>query len=93
MASQPEALAQVSRLLADGRLRNASPAEVDAALEKGFDLFVEGLVAEAAASDDVSDRDSALAFLDDRLAFFEGLISAEQRARLREALQKRIETW
>ena len=93
MASNPEALAQLARLLADERLRVASRDEARAAVDRDFDQMVEGLLHEVSASDDVVDRASGLEFLDARLAYFGDLLSEEQRARLSRAVGARIETW
>jgi hypothetical protein len=93
MAEDPEALAQISRLLGDSSLRAADAEEVRRAVEGGMQRLVEGLYAEAAASDDVIDRESALAFLDDRLRFLGPLLSEDQRTRAWDALLAMIETW
>ena len=93
MAEFSEALAQIARLLGDDRLRQASREEVRASMASRFGRLVEGLIDEAMASDDVIDRESALAFLDDRLSFLGSLLSDDERSRLREALQEKIESW
>ena len=93
MAQDPEALAQIARLLGDERLRTASAEDVRARVDERLELLADGLMAEATASDDVSDRDSALAFLDSRIEFFVGVISDDLRARLRDAARLRIEAW
>jgi len=93
MAPEPEALAQIARLLGDASLRSASPETVSAAVEAGFERLVAGLLEEAAASDDVTDRTSALEFLEARLAYLAQLMTGEQKARLSSALRAKIETW
>jgi hypothetical protein len=93
LANDPEAQAQIARLLGDEGLKAAGAAELHTAVDAGFTRLVEGLVMEAGASDDVIDRASALAFLDDRLRFLEPVIDREQRQRLREVLEAKLETW
>ena len=56
MAKDPEALAQIARLLADERFASP-PSQTRTAIDTHFERLLEGIVAEAAASDDVSDRD------------------------------------
>jgi hypothetical protein len=93
VAANPEALAQLARLLGDERLRGAKTEAVRSAVEERFPALVDGLIIEATASDDVIDRDSGLAFLNERLSFFGDLISPEQRTRLLEALRAKLEAW
>jgi hypothetical protein len=93
MAEDPEALTQLSRLLEDERLRGARTPEVQEAVERDFQRLVDGMVAEAAASDDVMDRETALTFVDTRLDFLASLLSNEQLSRLRRAVRARIEAW
>ena len=93
MAEHREALAQLARLLSDQRLGSATPDEVRSAIETGFERLIDGLVAEASASDDVSDRDSAIAYVEDRLRFLSPMIGEQQRQRLRQAIQERIASW
>ncbi len=93
MAEDPEALAQIARLLGVDGLRSASAEEVGRAVQTRLSLLVDGLLAEAAASDDVSDRESALAFLADRLRFLGPLLSADQRAQVWDALLTKVAAW
>jgi hypothetical protein len=93
MAGDPEARTQIARLLRDERLRNAAPGELAAAVDSGIEMLAEGIVAEASASDDVSDRESAIAFIDARLAFLESLVSNEQKQRIRKAIEDRLKSW
>ena len=93
MAERSEALAQMARLLGDARLREAEPKIVQAAVERGFDRLISGLVAEAAASDDVIDRASALIYLEDRLSFLGELLTREQRIRLGGSLRAEVAKW
>jgi hypothetical protein len=93
MAIDPEAQAQLARLLADESLRIA-PVEVLArAIEAHFGRLVDGVVAEAAASDDVFDRDSGLDFARRRVDNLSSVLSAEQQSRLLDAVQGKIEAW
>jgi hypothetical protein len=93
MAQDPEALAQLARLLGDERLRAARDAALDAAVDAHFDALVNGLVAEAAASDDVIDHASAVEFLDARIEYLASLLNDAQRSRLSQAVQAKIEAW
>ena len=93
MADDPEARTQIARLLMDERLRNAAPDEVSRAVDDGIERLAEGIVAEASASDDVSDRESALAFVESRLEFLAGLLSNEQTQRVRRAIEERVRSW
>ena len=93
MATDPEALAQLSRLLGEALPPAASHDQVQAAVERHFDRLVDGLLAEAAASDDVFDRDSAFEFVDARLSDLAAWLSPEQAPRLRSAVRGKIEAW
>ena len=93
MASDPEALAQLARLLGNQALRTSNEIEVRAAASAEIDRLADGLVAEAAASDDVTDRETALAFIDDRLRFLAELLGTDTGTRLRSAVQAKIEAW
>ncbi len=93
MANDPEALAQLARLLGDDSLRGSNLDALRVAVDQRFERLIDGLVAEAASSDDVFDSESALSFLDSRLDFLDGLLSKEQRSRLNEALRGKIEAW
>ena len=93
MAPDPEAQAQLARLLDDESLRFAAPDAIRSAVDDGFERLVDGMLEEAAASDDVSDRETALAFVAARLQFFAGLIDGHQSTRLWLALRDKIEAW
>ena len=93
MATDPEALAQLSRLLGTALPAAASRADAQAAIERHFSELVEGLVAEAAASDDVYDRDSAFEFIDARLRDLAAWLNDEQSSRLRGAVRGKIKAW
>jgi hypothetical protein len=93
MASDPEALTQLARLLQNDRLRAASIDEAQAAIDEKMPLLASGLLEEAAASDDVLDRESALEFIRSRLAYFGTLVRDDQRALLLDDIRSRIEAW
>jgi len=93
MASDPEALTQLSRLLGEILFPVASRDQVGAAIERSFERLVDGLVAEAATSDDVFDRESAFEFVEARLADLAAWLNGEQASRLRNAVRGKIEAW
>lgn len=93
MAIDPEAQAQLARLLADESLRAASQEAVTGAIDAHFQLLVDGIVAEAAASDDVFDHDSGLEFAAKRVDNLSGVLTEEQQSRLRIAVRGKIEAW
>ena len=68
-------------------------ADLERAVEDGLERLVQGLLEEAAASDDVVDAASAGAFIEDRLAFLGDLLTEDQRRRLREACRRVTEGW
>ena len=93
MASDPEAQAQLARLLADESLRSASASDLARAIDAGFNRLVDGIVAEATASDDVFDNESGLEFAAKRVDNLSSALTNGQQARLREALRGKIEAW
>ena len=93
MANDPEAQAQLARLLRDESLRSASLDRLSSAIDAGFDLLVDGLVAEVAASDDVLDQQSARDFVRLRLETLGGVLTEAQTSRLLAAVQGKIEAW
>ncbi len=93
MATDPETLTQLARLLGKPLSALRTAAAVQRALDQDFDTLIEGLVTEAAASDDVLDRGSALEFLEARLDDFRPWLSEEQRTRLLESLHNKIKSW
>jgi hypothetical protein len=93
MAERSEALTQIARLLGDANLRSTDDDSVRAAVDQRFSALIESLLDETAASDDVFSRESALAYLEDRLAFLGVLLTEEQIGRLREAARERLEAW
>lgn len=93
MATDPEALTQLSRLLGEELSPGTTSTEVQHAVEQRFEVLTRGLIAEAAASDDVFDRESAMAFLEARLFDLRTWLTDDQRSRLRDALRGKIESW
>jgi hypothetical protein len=93
MALRQEAQAQLARLLSNDALRSAPPQALPSAVDAAWARLVDGLVAEAAASDDVIDRPSAVVFLRDRVAFLADLLSDDQRQRLARELEERVAAW
>ena len=93
MAELPEALSQMARLLGEAGLRGAPSETVEDIVERRFEALAAGLISEAAASDDVVDRQSAMAYLEDRLAFLGELLTDEQRTRLRVVLREGVADW
>ncbi len=93
MAIDPEAQAQLARLLADESLRVVSGNALSAAIDRHFERLIDGVVAEAAASDDVFDRDSGLEFARKRVEYLSSALNDEQQARLLEGVRGKIEAW
>jgi hypothetical protein len=93
MAIDPEAQAQLARLLADESLRAAPQDALSRAIDAHFELLVDGIVAEVAASDDVFDRESGLQFATKRVENLSSVLSGEQQSRLLEAVRGKIEAW
>jgi len=107
MTSYP-ALVQLVRLLgredalqALGTTAEPQPAALTPAQRQALGALVEreleriatGIAAEAAASDDVMDRQSGLAFVEDRLRSYADLMTADQVIRLREAAARLVAAW
>jgi hypothetical protein len=90
---RPEVLAQLARLLTDEGLREAEDAAVQAAVNQKFWSLVEGLLGEAAVSDDVNDRASAEAYLESRVEFLSDALTEDQRTLLHETLMRGVESW
>jgi hypothetical protein len=103
-----EALLQLARALGDetvlvplGLSRRHLPSSLDEAqrrklqevLDGHLPRLAEALLAEAVASDDVVDRPSALAYLEDRLHFLGQLLSPPQIERLRHQLHSLAGPW
>lgn len=93
MATDPEALTQLSRLVGESISPTATPAEVQRVLEQRLDSLTDGIVAEAASSDDVFDRQSALEFVTARVEDLAKWLTEAQRTRLLDAAEGKIDTW
>lgn len=93
MNEPAEALAQLARLLGDESLRTAAPEAARSAAARAVPRLADGLTAEAAASDDVSDQESALSYIDQRLQALSVVIDASTRAQVRDAAREHIEKW
>jgi hypothetical protein len=107
MAETPSALqlAQLARLLGLEELRASSaPHEgsetkaidterLRSVVDERLERLARSLLEETVACDDVMDVASAEAYLEDRLAFFGGLLSEEQRRRLRELYLESVRRW
>jgi hypothetical protein len=107
MAETPSALqlAQLARLLGVEELR-ASFAPQEGSETKAIDIerlrsvvderlerLARSLLEEAVACDDVVDAASAEAYLEDRLSFFGGLFSEEQRRWVKELYRESVRRW
>ena len=57
------------------------------------ELLAEGLAIEAVVNDDVVDAASAKVYLEDRLAFFEGLLTEKQRQAVRRGFGRLVARW
>jgi hypothetical protein len=97
-----ERLTQLARLIGLDRFRarfgppdSAAPTAtaLHAFVEEHVESIARGLVEEAAASDDVTDQASALAYLDDRLRTLDDLLTPDQVDRIRAAFRARIAHW
>ena len=106
--TDPEALLQLARILGRDRLArrlglslgqpppSLTPQQTTAlrsqAEEHSQDI-ARALLGEAAACDDVTDAASALAYLEDRLAFLADLRAEEARSRVREGFSAVARRW
>ncbi|HXG42050.1 MAG TPA: hypothetical protein VNL95_04920 [Dehalococcoidia bacterium] len=108
MASEREALLQLARILGDevvlvplGLSRRHLPAALEegqrrrlqAVLDGQLPRLAEALLVEAVANDDVVDRASALAYLEDRLRSLGQLLSPQQIEGLRHRLRSLRVPW
>jgi hypothetical protein len=93
VAVDPEAQAQLARLLRDESLRSASEDELRAAIDRRFGTLVEGLVAEASSSDDVTDRETGLSFVQLRLRSLSSVLDEQMTSRLLEGVREKISQW
>lgn len=99
---QRERLLQIARLAGSeaflerfGPPQTAEPTieALRALVEERLDAIAEALVAEAAASDDVTDTASAASYLDDRLRTLGDLLTEQQAERLRAAFHEKTASW
>lgn len=71
----------------------AMPESARAAIAAAPDVLANAFFAEAADSDDVTSVESALDYLEGRLAFFVPLIDAQTAAIIRHAFRERLRAW
>ena len=62
-------------------------------VDERLEELVRGLAAEVAASDDVTDVVSGVAYLEDRLSFFSGLLTEGQKERVRDGFRSFASRW
>lgn len=102
MIPRREALTQLARLVGLDLFleRFGSPQTTDVAdedlaalVDDRLEEIARGLIAEAAASDDVLDAASAQEFLEDRLRTLADFLSEEQQASLRAAFIQGTKDW
>jgi hypothetical protein len=102
MPPQREILVQLARLTGAeafaerfGSPQTADPdaAAIRAFVEERLHTVADGLVSEAAASDDVTDRASATSYLEDRLTTLADLLTGEQASRIRSRFSERTAGW
>lgn len=102
MIPRRESMMQLARLIGLGQFlerfgspQTAEPGAEDLAglVEERLDAIAGGLVAEAAASDDVIDGESAQVYLEDRLETLGELIGEEHRRSLTEAFAESTKDW
>lgn len=93
MTERSEALAQLSRILGDAGLRSATPEKAREAVRSKLSMLIDGIVAEAAQSDDVFDRDSGLAYVELRLQQLADLIGPGARQEALDGAREQISQW
>ncbi len=64
-----------------------------AAVSQAAPLLADALFAEAADSDDVTGSESALAYLEERLTFFAGLVTEAAAAAIRARFHECLRAW
>jgi len=74
-------------------LTNEQMSALHALVEAHIDDIMRAMLEEAAACDDVISPASALAYLDDRLASFGELLTAEQKLRVRAGFAEYASKW
>ena len=90
-ASADTRLTHITRIF--GQEAGASATAARLAIAANPADFANALRAEAAASDDVTSAETALGYLDDRLAWFGDFIAPKTGAEIRAAFAKAIEEW
>ena len=102
MTPRRQTLTQLARLIGFdlyvdriGSPQTTEPAdeELAALIHERIGEIADGLMAEAAASDDVLDAASAEEYLEDRLRTLAGFFSEEQRVSLRAAFTAGMKDW
>ncbi len=102
MIPRREALTQLARLIGNdlflerfGSPQTAEPADEELAtlIDDQLGVIAKGLIAEAAASDDVLDTGSAQEYLEDRLRTLAGFFSEDQLESLRSAFTEGVKDW
>jgi hypothetical protein len=71
----------------------ASPDAARAAITSSPAVLADALFAEAADSDDVTGIESALDYLEGRLAFLGNLVEPAAASEIRDAFRKRLRAW
>jgi hypothetical protein len=82
---------QLSRIL--NLPRNVEPGAIESLARAMSHVLADAFFAEAVDSDDVTGRESALAYLEDRLAFFGDIIGERGVADVRSEFKKRVAAW
>jgi hypothetical protein len=62
-------------------------------VDEHLETIAVGLVSEAAASDDITDQQSARSYLDDRLTTLGDLLTADQASKLRSLFEEKTARW
>jgi hypothetical protein len=93
VTERSEALAQIARMLGDESLRSASPDQAREAVRSKLPLLIDGLVAEAAQSDDVFDQASGLSYVEQRLQALAAIFGEDLQAPALEGAREQIEKW
>ncbi len=102
MIPRREALTQLARLVGldlflerfgSPQTTDAADEELAALIEDRLDEIARGLIAEAAASDDVLGAATAEEYLEDRLRTLADFLSEEQQASLRTAFTEGTKDW
>jgi hypothetical protein len=102
----PAHTAQLARLIGQEELRRcvgeaAAPARLTAAqvdclrqiIDERLDTIARTLLEEAVSSDDVVDAGAVLAFVEERLDFFQPLFTERQRGAIRALCQQAVDGW